>query len=163
VSTSTRPAITMERIFTASVDDVWELWTTKDGIEAWWGPGGFRVEVRRLELWAGGALEYAMIACEPETIAFMKQAGMPIASEARATYTEVTPKRRLTYDHHTDFIPGITPYQVAHTVELFPTGDRVRMVLTFDPMHDDVWTQRQSMGWASELDKLERLLAARRA
>ena len=162
MSVTGKPAITMERIFTASVDDVWDLWTTKDGIEAWWGPGGFRVEVHRLELWAGGALEYAMIACEPDTIAFMKQAGMPTASESRATFREVTPKRRLAYDHSTDFIPGITPYLVAHQIELFPDGDRVRMVLTFDPMHDDVWTQRQSMGWASELDKLERLVATRR-
>ena len=38
-----RPArrITMERTFAAPMEDVWELWTTKEGIESWWGPEGF--------------------------------------------------------------------------------------------------------------------------
>ena len=35
---------TLERNFNASIDDVWELWTTKDGIESWWGPDGFAVK-----------------------------------------------------------------------------------------------------------------------
>jgi hypothetical protein len=34
------------------------------------------------------------------------------------------------------------------------------MVLTFDAMHDEVWTQRAAMGWENELGKLERALAA---
>ena len=38
------------------------LRTTKDGIESWWGPGGFTVKVRKLDLRSGGELHYAMIA-----------------------------------------------------------------------------------------------------
>ena len=30
--------ITIERTYRASVEDVWDLWTTKEGIESWWGP-----------------------------------------------------------------------------------------------------------------------------
>ncbi len=33
--------ITIERTYQASIEDVWELWTTKEGIESWWGPGRF--------------------------------------------------------------------------------------------------------------------------
>ena len=30
-----RPKLTLERTFQAAIDDVWELWTTKEGIESW--------------------------------------------------------------------------------------------------------------------------------
>ena len=69
--------VELVRTYEAAIEDVWEMWTTKEGIEAWWGPGGFRVEVRTLELRPGGTLQYAMIATSPETIAFMNRAGMP--------------------------------------------------------------------------------------
>ena len=54
-----RRMITIERTFNAAIEDVWALWTTADGIESWWGPEGFRVKVRKLELRPGGALHYA--------------------------------------------------------------------------------------------------------
>jgi hypothetical protein len=34
------------------------------------------------------------------------------------------------------------------------------MVLTFDAMHDETWTQRSVMGRESELGKLAKVLAA---
>jgi len=46
-------------------------------------------------------------------------------------------------------------------VELSPIGEEVRMLLSFDPMHDDIWTQRALMGRQSELGKLEAVVAAR--
>jgi hypothetical protein len=38
--------ITIERTYPASVEEVWELWTTKEGIEAWWAPDGFKAPNR---------------------------------------------------------------------------------------------------------------------
>lgn len=157
-----RRRITLERTYQSSVEELWDLWTTREGIESWWGPDGFRVEVRKLDLRPGGELLYAMIATAPEQIAFMKKAGMPLAHEARATYTEVLPRRRLGYDHLADFIPGVAPYSVAYLLELHPVGQGVRMVLTFEAMHDEEWTQRAVMGWEAELGKLGKVLAAAR-
>ena len=54
--------IRIERTFQASLEEVWEMWTTREGIESWWGPDGFSVKVRTLELRPGGRLDYAMIA-----------------------------------------------------------------------------------------------------
>jgi uncharacterized protein YndB with AHSA1/START domain len=152
--------ITIERTYQASIEDVWDLWTTKDGIESWWGPEGFTVKVRKLDLRPGGALEYAMTATALEQIEFMKGAGMPLTTEARLIYKEVAPRRRLAYEHLADFIPGVEPYTVASIVELQPGAQGVRMVLTFDPMHDEQWTQRMVMGWESQLGKLAKALAA---
>ena len=152
--------ITLERTWKAAVEDVWDLWTTKAGIESWWGPEGFRVEVRALELRPGGELRYAMIACAAPQIEFMKRAGMPLVVETRITYDEIVPLRRLCYTNRADFIPGVAPYDVGTVVELHPGPAGVRMVLTFDAMHSEEWSQRQAAGWESELRKLATVLTA---
>ncbi|HMJ51107.1 MAG TPA: SRPBCC domain-containing protein [Polyangiaceae bacterium] len=154
----TKKRITLERTFDSPVEDVWELWTTKDGIESWWGPDGFRVEVLRLDLRPGGELDYAMICTGPEQMEFMKKAGMPLIGEHRISYTEVKPRERLVYTQKADFIPGVEPYDVGMMVELHPTALGVRMVLTIDAMHDEHWTKMAVMGWESELAKLAKVL-----
>jgi len=154
-----RRRVTIERTFDAAVQDAWELWTTKEGIESWWGPEGFSVKVRRLDFRLGGELLYAMSATAPEQIEFMKKAGMPLTTESLVTYTEVVPLRRLTFTQLADFIPGVKPYEVATTVDFDTTPQGVRMVLTLDAMHDEQWTKTAVMGWEQELGKLGRLLS----
>ena len=73
VPAKSRQPIKIERTYEADVEDVWALWTTKEGFEAWWGPEGFRVEVRALDLRVGGTLSYDMIADGAEQIAWMKR------------------------------------------------------------------------------------------
>jgi uncharacterized protein YndB with AHSA1/START domain len=153
-----RKRITMERTYRADIRDVWNLWTTKAGIESWWGPGGFTVKVRKLDLRPGGELHYAMTAVDPPQVEFMKKAGMPLTTEARITITEVVPPRRFAYIHLADFIPGVEPYDVATVVELEEADGVVRMTLTFEAMHDDEWTQRATMGWNEEIGKLGAVL-----
>lgn len=152
---------TIERTYKATPEEVWELWTTKDGIESWWGPGGFTVAVAELDLRPGGKLVYTMTATGAEQIEFMKRAGMPIANKTSCRYTEVVPSRRLAYMNLVDFVPSVSPYETGTLLELFATPDGVRQVLTLDAMHDEVWTQRAVMGWEGELGKLEKLLLAR--
>jgi uncharacterized protein YndB with AHSA1/START domain len=153
-----RRKISLERVFNARVEDVWELWTTASGIEAWWGPEGFEVKVHRLDFRPGGELTYAMTAIAPDQIDFLKKAGMPLTQEARATYTEVVPLKRFAFTQIADFIPNVKPYDVAMTVELETLPQGVRVVLTLDAMHDEHWTRMAVMGWESELGKLATLL-----
>ena len=163
MSSQARPTrtVTLERTFDAAIEDVWELWTTKDGIESWWGPDGFSVRVNKLELHPGGELLYAMTATAPDQIEFMRKTGMPQTTETRIIYTEVMPLQRLAYRNIVDFVPGVAPYEVATVVEFQKSAQGVRMVLTMDAMHDDRWTQMAVMGWESELSKLATRLAAR--
>ncbi len=156
-----RPKLTLERTFDASPEEVWELWTTRDGMEAWMGPDGFSVVVRELDLRPGGDLVYEMSAVAPEQVDFMTRAGMPLVTRHRFTFAEVDPPRRLVYRDMADFIPGVEPYEVETVVELHPDGDGVRLVLTFDAMHDERWTQLATMGRESELHKMADVLAAR--
>jgi hypothetical protein len=78
---------------------------------------------------------------------------LPLITEARLTYTEVVPKRRLAYVHVADFIPGVKPYDVATVLELKAGPRSVRMLLIFDAMHDEQWTRMAVMGWVSQLGK----------
>ncbi len=163
MTSGTRETFTLERTYEAPIEDVWALWTTTDGIESWWGPDGFRVTVQHLDLRPGGRLRYVMTATAPEQVEFMNAAGMPGTMELAITYTEVSAPVRLRYTNHVDFVPGHGAYDVGTLVELQAIDGLVRMVVTIDAMHDDEWTQRAAMGWDSELGKLDRILAERRA
>ncbi|MBI5067886.1 MAG: SRPBCC domain-containing protein [Deltaproteobacteria bacterium] len=154
-----RRRITLERTYQATLEEVWEMWTTRQGIEAWWGPDGFEVKVKKLELRPGGELLYDMIATGPDQIAFMKQANAPLSTAARIRITEVVPPRRLAYLHAADFIPGVEPYDVAYLVELAPEGKGTKLTLTFEAMHDEIWTGRAVQGWEMELARLGKALA----
>jgi len=161
LASQTQPArrrVSIERTFNAAIEDVWELWTTKDGIESWWGPDGFEVKVHKLDVRPGGELRYDMSAIAPDQIEFLKKAGMSLTTPSLVTYTEVVPRKRLAFTQLADFIPNVKPYEVAMMVEFDATPQGVRMVLTLDAMHDEYWTKMAVMGWESELDKLAKLL-----
>ena len=160
-SSARKSRITIERTYQARIEDVWALWTTKDGIESWWGPDGFTVTVRSIDLRPGGEMKYAMTATGKGQVEFMKKAGMPLTNEHQIVYTEVVPTSRLGFRHLVDFVPGIEPYDVAILVELHETIGGVRIVLTIDRMHDEIWTQRAVAGWESELGKLGKVLEAK--
>jgi len=156
-----RAQFSIERTYAASLDVCWALWTTKAGIESWWGPEGFDVSVTALDLRPGGELVYLMTAVAPEMVAFMQRAGMPLATVTRVTYTEVSPPVRLAYKTLADFVPDVAPYEVATVVELRATAGGVKLTVTCDAMHDDIWTERARAGHESQMRKLDVLLGAR--
>jgi uncharacterized protein YndB with AHSA1/START domain len=158
MSPGARRMVTLERTFEASIQEVWDLWTTKDGIESWWGPDGFVVEVQTLDLRPGGELLYVTTAVGSDQIEFLRNLGMPAVVATRVRYTEVEPPRRLAYTTLADFIPGVAPYDAATFVDLDVVAGGVRMVLSQEAMHDEHWTHMAVMGWESELDKLARVL-----
>ena len=151
-----RTKVVVERTYRARVEELWELWTTKDGFESWWGPEGFRVDVHVMEARLGGELRYDMIADAPEMIAAMRQMGQPVSHGTRGRFTEMKPYERLALTHTIDFLPGVAPYDNTMTVEFFPSGANVRMVVTLDPMHDDEFTKMSATGFGSQLTKLDR-------
>lgn len=157
----TRPKLTLERTYEASPEEVWEVWTSKDGIEAIMGPDGFKVEVSKLDLRPGGDLVYAMTAVGPDQVEYMRQAGMPLTTQQHVIFVDVDPPRRLVTREIADFIPGVEPYEVETIGELEAVAGGTRLVLTFDAMHDARWTENARLGREQELRKLGELLARR--
>src|SRR4030095_2486094 len=141
----------------ANVEELWRLWTTKTGIESWWGPEGAAVKVQKLDLRPEGELRYTTIALAERQISLMKEQRMPFITQGRFFYTEVDPPHRLEYAQLIDFVPDLKPYIIATTVDLNPYMDGVRLVVGFDAMHDPVWTQRTALGWESQLRKLAKV------
>jgi uncharacterized protein YndB with AHSA1/START domain len=152
--------ITLERKLKASLDDVWELWTTAEGIESWWGPDGFTTRVDELDVRRGGAFRYTMTATGKNEVEFMKREGLPLSSKVKATYTEVAPKRRLAFTQLADFLPGVKPFEMTNVVELESAGGEVRMTVTVDGIRDPVFGERAKMGWESQLGRLEKKLTS---
>jgi len=56
---------------------------------------------------------------------------------------------------------GAEQIEFMRGVELHADGHTVRMLLTFDAMHDEHWTAMASAGRESELNKLANALAVR--
>lgn len=150
--------VEIRRSLPVSPERIWELWTTPEGIAAWWAPDGFRTTVDTLDLRVGGALDYTMTATGPEQIAFMEQAGMPLSTSSHKELTEVVEPHRLAYLSLIDFVPGLAPYQHLTVVTLERTATGTDVVMECEPLHDEEWTQRIVAGRTNELDNLERLV-----
>ena len=61
-----------------------------------------------------------------------------------------------------DFVPDTPPYEFLTVVELEPANGDVRVSMTVDSMHDQLWTERLIAGRANELDNLATLIQSRR-
>ena len=151
----TKAKVVIERTYKAKLADVWNLWTTKQGFESWWGPQGFRADVHALEARTGGTLRYDMVADTPEMVAAMKQMGQPPSHAVTATFTELTPQRRLVITSVIDFLPGVAAYESDIEVDLTAHGDTVRMVVTLGGMHSEEFNGMQKEGFTSQLTKLD--------
>ena len=149
----------IDRTLKASVEKVWKMWTTKDGLEKWWGPEDFSSTVRHLDVRAGGRFEIVMTAMLPAIIAHLKASGMDASSVAKGDYTVVEPNRRLVYTNAVDFVPGVPPYTSTTIVEMPTTpGGGTRLIVTNDVMHDAQWTAMATIGWTQQIGKLEKLM-----
>jgi uncharacterized protein YndB with AHSA1/START domain len=153
---TSRSSMVIERTFRRSVEELWGLWTTKEGFESWWGGEGSRVEVHTIEAREGGTLHYEMIAEAPADITARNQMGLVPASSVRARFTEFRPYRRLILTHVMDFVPGVKSYEQTIAVDFFPVGDSVRMVTTIEPLHNEEFTQTSIRVFTSQLRMLER-------
>ncbi|MFM2418841.1 MAG: hypothetical protein RL385_3564 [Pseudomonadota bacterium] len=147
--------IVIERSYKARIEDVWNLWATKEGFESWWGPQGFRADVQELDARVGGPLQYDMVADTPEMIAAMASMGRPASHPTRSRFTELRLHERLVLTNVIDFLPGVPPYTSNITVEFSVRGDTVTMVVTLDPMHSDDFSNMQKQGFTSQLTKLD--------
>lgn len=142
---------------------MWKLWTTKEGLEKWWGPVGFTAEVRHLDVRAGGRFEIVMTAVLPQIVEHLerlKSIGIGASSTAKGDYTAVEEPRRLVYENGMDFVPGVAPYKTTTIVEMTPAaGGGTHLVVRNDVMHDEHWTEMARQGTEQQLGKLEALCA----
>lgn len=160
METNSSEPITLEKVYKASPEKIWQLWTTAEGIQSWWAPEGFEVTVDKLDLQPGGELTYTMTATAQPQVEFMQANGMPLSNTSHKTFVELEPHKKLSYNSLVDFVPGKEPYNFLTTVTLEPVdGDSTKVVMEMQPLHDEEWTGRLVAGRQNELDNLEKVIA----
>ena len=155
--------IRFERIYDAAIEDVWALWTTREGLEAWFAPEGMRFEVSTLDLRVGGAFNHVMTAVGTEEIAYLAQLDRPPVAQVSGRFIEIVHHRRLGIRFDIDFVPGVESYPYDMVVELHDEAGRVRMILTADRHPDAEMTRGAIMGLTSQLKRFDLAIAARTA
>jgi uncharacterized protein YndB with AHSA1/START domain len=155
VAKQPEPNVVIERTYRAELADVWDLWTTKEGFESWWGPQGFRADVHVIEPRKGGLLHYDMVADSDEMIAEMRRIGRPPSHETRSQFSELLHHERLLLSSVIDFLPGVEPYENDILVDFSASAGEVRMTVTLSPLHSDEFSKMQEAGFTSQLTKLD--------
>ncbi len=153
-------SIRFERVYDAPVEDVWALWTTKEGLEQWFAPDGMRFEVSVLELWDGGTFDHVMTAVGAEQVAYLAKFGRPPSAWVSGRFLEVVPHRRLHIRFDIDFVPDLESYPYDMLVELHVEAGQVRMILTADRHPDEEMTRGAVIGFSSQLQRLDLAVAA---
>jgi uncharacterized protein YndB with AHSA1/START domain len=151
-----------ERVYDGPIEDLWALWTTRDGLAEWFAPEGCRVEVSALDVRAGGAFDHVMTAVGADAVAYMKSVGRSASTPVAARFVEVVRHERLHIRMTIDFLPGVAPYPYDIVVEFHGEGDRVRMAVTADAHPDATMTRLASQGLESQLRQFDAALATRR-
>ena len=156
-----REEVVLERRYRATVQELWDLWTTKEGFESWWAPEGARTRVHVIEARPDGELRYDMIAETPKLIAAMHEQGLPTSHVERARFSVFQPLERLVLRLMIDFVPGIEPYESTIVVDFSASGEWACMVVTLMPMHDEAFTLMAQLGLASQLKNIDELFLGR--
>jgi uncharacterized protein YndB with AHSA1/START domain len=160
-STLETGAIRFERIYDVPVEDLWDLWTTKEGLAEWFAPEGMHVEVLALDLRVGGTFDHVMTAVGAEQIAYMTNVGRPPSARVSGRFVEIMHHQRLRIRFDIDFVPGVEPYPYDIAVAFHAEGERMRMVVTADRHPDPEMTRGATLGLTSQLNRFEVAIAAR--
>lgn len=76
--------LTVERVFNAPRERVWQAWTNADQLAQWWGPRGWETTVKEFEFKPGGVWLYGMKCVDQNQGKFFGQ-----ESWGRTTYQEI--------------------------------------------------------------------------
>lgn len=109
--------ITASRVFEASRDLVWEVWTDPNHVARWWGPNGFTNTIHTMDVKPGGIWEFTMHG--PDGVDYPN----------KISYLEVTRPKRLVYDNSKEGGPGY--HHVTVTFEEVRGKTRVTMRMLF--------------------------------
>ncbi|ODR96669.1 polyketide cyclase [Methyloceanibacter superfactus] len=164
MSTATTQKFVISRTFNAPLDRVWKAWTEPEQMAQWWGPKGFKADVKMLDLRPGGKFHYLLVSPQGQEM------------WGRMLFREIVPKEKLVFiNSFSDPEGGVTRHPMApdwpllmHTTISFAEKDEKTTVtiewLPYEASDTECETfdeGRDSMqaGWTGTFDKLENHLA----
>ena len=78
---------TIERLFDAPIESVWEVWTNPEHIKNWWGPNGFTNTITKMDMVPEG--EWDLIMHGPDGTNYKN----------KSVFKEIIKHKKLVYDH----------------------------------------------------------------
>ncbi len=140
--------IVIERELDAPRELVWKVWTDPDEVTKWWGPEHFTTPRDKIEfdLRPGGICRLTMVGPD----------GQEYPSDGH--FGVVEPPARLSFGEQSTDHPMIESGET--TVELVDRGsNRTKLVITSRMICAGELIEMAQVGWSTQLDKLEALLA----
>ena len=138
--------LTIEKVFNAPIQLVWDAWTQTEHILKWWAPNGMDIKAITHEFKVGGQWKYAM--------------PMPDGNEfiSEGTYKEIIALKKIVTS--ADFKPMTEGVELQAYFE----ADGNKTKFTFSVIHAtaEYCKQQEEMGfyngWGSTLERLEKTL-----
>lgn len=140
-----KPGISIERTFKATPQKVWEMWTTKEGIEKWSAPHPWVAKVKHLDVRPGGLYE--------STFTDGKQ-----SIRNHGTYTEVVFAKRLAWTDVFDMLPDVPPYNLYGVMEMQLVDGGTKVTFNCSALHSEEWTRMATEGWTVTFGQLAKAL-----
>ncbi|WP_436515580.1 SRPBCC family protein [Ekhidna sp. To15] len=146
--TDSLKTITINRLFDAPIDLVWEAWTQADHIIKWWGPDGIETKIIHHHFEVGGTWKYIM--------------AMPGGKDfiAEGKYLEIDPPNKLVTS--ANFLPMTEGVIMEVYLE---SESENKTEFTFKVIHEteEYKLQQEKMGvyngWGSVFERLADFLA----
>ena len=138
--------LTLERIFKAPIQLVWEAWTQPEHIAEWWGPKGMETEVVEHDFRIGGKWKYVMLM--PDGNEFIGDGVYSVIVELEKIFSSA------------NFKPMTVGVEIQALFEA--NGDETNF--TFNVVHptEDYCHQQEEMGfyngWGSTFERLAEYL-----
>lgn len=152
--------VRIERVLSAPIETVWQMWTDPEHFSAWYGPTGATIPVAKMDVQVGGRRLISMAMETPDG---------PMEMWFTGEFLEVVENERLVYtDAMSDpdgnqlppsamGMPDDHPMTTEVIVELRDASPGTHMVMTHRGVPAD---SPGAQGWTMAIDKLEASLTA---
>ncbi|TCI36431.1 MULTISPECIES: SRPBCC domain-containing protein [Exiguobacterium] len=153
--------LVVERSFKAPRELVFEAFSSPAHLEAWWGPAGWKTDIRTFEFEPGGTWHYCMTCVDEDQVDYV---GME--SWGKATFLEIDPHSRIVYlDAFADEAGNVNPDFPVMTItnEFIDIPDGTLLVSRSEFTDDAALKQVVEMGavegFSSQLDRLNAIVS----
>jgi uncharacterized protein YndB with AHSA1/START domain len=143
-SSSKKRELTIERVFDAPRDLVFQAWTEPEHMAQWWGPRGFTLPICEMEFRAGGKFRFVMRGPDGKEYPF------------QGTYLEIAEAERILFQGVIHDEPG---HQVWTTVTFADDKGKTKVTVQQTYSFESDATRGAQEGWRQTLDRLGEYLA----
>lgn len=144
--TDTQNELTIDRIFNASAETLWQAWTDPDLIKQWLAPRGFRIPIAEGDVRDGGHWQESMVAPDGKQM------------HLSGVYREVKQPEHLVFTHAWDNDNGKPGHETTVDITFTPNGDITGMHFRQGQFTSKEERDGHAGGWKECFDKLEDML-----